>query len=122
MRKGDEKRKPKIIEARNDTEDITNKIKAIIGMKWDNDINNDGDGKVSGGLNLREILEVYPSLETSVIWITYIFEIEKKISEMSDEELGKNIKHLLIDFGDKSMYRTSDLKEKEPAIFGEVAF
>ena len=116
--------KPKIIEARTDVENITNKIKAIVDMKWDSDINNEGDDsqKIFGGLNIKDVLSIYPSLSTSVVWISYLFEIDKKLAEMNDEELGKNIKHLLVNFGDQSLYRTSDLHEKESAMCGEVPF
>ena len=92
--------KPTIVEARNDTENITNKIKAIVDMKWDSDINNEGDAsqKIFGGLNIKDIISIYPNMSTSVVWISYLFEIDKKLAEMNDEELGKNIKHLLVNF------------------------
>ena len=116
--------RPKIIEARNGNDNITNKIKAIIDMKWDSDINNEGDitQKIFGGLNMKDITDIYPCVSTSIIWISYLFEIDKKLAEMNDEELGKNIKQLLVDFGDQSLYRSSDLKEKEKAMCGEVPF
>ena len=114
--------RPKIIEARNGNSNITNKIKAIVDMKWDSDINNDGTQKIFGGLNIKDITNIYPSMSTGIIWISYLFEIEKKIADMNDEELGKNIKQILVDFGDKSLYRSSDLKKKEETIFGEIPF
>lgn len=116
--------RPIIIEARNGNDDITNKIKAIVDMKWDSDINNEGGEtqKIFGGLNIKDITDIYPSISTSVVWISYLFEIDKKLADMGDEELGKSIKQMLVDFGDKSLYRKSDLQDKEKAMFGEIPF
>jgi hypothetical protein len=115
---------PKIIEARHDTEDITNKLRALVGLIWDSDINNDEDDtqEIFGGINIKDILNLYPMASTSVIWISYLFEIDKKLHEMNDEELGKGLKYLLINFADKSLYRTSNISDKEKAIFGEIPF
>ena len=122
--------RPVILDAKNTnknkitTETITNKIQSIVNMKWDRDINNDGDydKKICGGLNFNDILTMYPALSDSVVWISYLFEIDKKVSEMSDDELGKQIKNILVNFCDQTLYRTSDLNNKENTIFGEIPF
>jgi hypothetical protein len=114
--------RPTIVEARNGDEDMTNKLKAIINMKWDSDINNDGEKTIFGGLNISDMIDVFPKLSTAVIWISYLFEVDKKLSDMNDDELGKNIKYMLISFSDKAIYRTPNLEKKEKAMFGEVPF
>ena len=56
------------------TERILNKIRALINAKWDIDIGNDNcsfdDSEIKelfGGLNIREIVKIYPLLSTSII-------------------------------------------------------
>jgi hypothetical protein len=115
--------KPTIIEARHDGDEITNKIKAIINLIWDADINKDSnDQKIFGGLNASDVISIFPKLSTSTIWISYLFEIDKKLSDMDDKELGQNIKHMLVSLSDKAIYRDSDLDQKEKVIFGEIPF
>lgn len=117
------------IKTKDNTEQITNKIKTLINMKWDTDIGNENcpldDGifkDLFGGLNVNEIVKVYPKLSTSVIWIAYLFEVDKSFSNLSDEELGKKIKYLLVNFSDKLIYRNSDLKTSEDLMFGDIPF
>jgi hypothetical protein len=107
---------PKIIEARLGTKPITNKLSMLINNKWDKEICE------NGGLNLKEILCSYPSLSTSVIWIAYLFDLDKKVKELDEEEIGKRIKYMLINISDKAIYRTSNLEESEDMLFGEVPF
>jgi len=128
------KNKPTIVDARMKTKDsshenITNKLRAVINSKWDVDIGNDNcpfddteNKELFGGVNLGDIVSVYPTLSTAVVWVTYLFETDKKLNDMSDGELGKKIKHMLINFGDKSIYRTSSLQKPEKIIFGEIPF
>lgn len=126
--------KPTIVDARMKTKDsnhenITNKLRAVINSKWDVDIGNDNCPfddteykELFGGVNLGDIVSVYPTLSTAVVWVTYLFETDKKLNDMSDAELGKKIKHMLINFDDKSIYRTSSLQKSEKIIVGEIPF
>jgi hypothetical protein len=91
---------------------ITNKLRNIINIKWDEDIGNDNCpfdnseyNELFGGLNLKEIVDIYPTLSTAMVWIVYLFETNKKLSSISDEELGRKIKYMLINFSDKSICR-----------------
>jgi hypothetical protein len=108
-----------IIQAMADCIPITNKIKNVIHSNWDNEIGADSDGKHPGGINVRDILSF---VKSPVVWISYLFEVDKKLSDMSDAEIGKAIKTVLIDFGDKALYRDSEMKKKEPMLFGEIPF
>lgn len=128
------KNKPTIVDARMKTKDsnhenITNKLRAVINSKWDVDIGNDNCPfddteykELFGGVNLGDIVSVYPTLSTAVVWVTYLFETDKKLNDMSDAELGKKIKHMLINFDEKSIYRTSSLQKSEKIIVGEIPF
>lgn len=107
---------PKVIEARLGTEPITNKINMLINKKWDVDISD------SGGINIRELLTYYPKLSTSVIWISYLFDLDKKLETLDEEEIGKKIRHMLINITDKKIFRESSLDESEEIIFGEIPF
>lgn len=110
--------KPVVLEARSDSAVITNKIKTLIKLKWDEDIENDDTGTI-GGLNSKDI---YPMLSTAVVWISYVLDTENAVSKMNDEELGKCIKHLLIDCSNNALYRTPDLKKAENILFGQIPF
>lgn len=131
--KHEETPKPTIIEARHGADIITNKMKAVVNLKWDSDIyndnvdnvdnvDNDESEKIFGGLNVKDVITVFPKLTTAVVWISYLFEIDKKISEMNDEDLGKNIKYMLINFTDRAIYRSPDLHKSERAKCGEIPF
>jgi hypothetical protein len=126
--------KPTVVDARMKTKDelhenITNKLRAVISSNWDTDVGNDNcpfddsDNKdLFGGVNVGDIVSVYPTLSTAIVWITYLFETDKKLNALSDEELGKKIKYMLINFGDKSIHRTSDLQKVEKIVSGEIPF
>ena len=116
-------------------ENITNKLKSIINAKWDEDIGNDNCpfddseyNELFGGLNLRELVDIYPSLSTAIVWIAYLFETNKKLSAISDEELGKKIKYMLINFSEKSICRGTAEKSEpcennpEKIIAGNISF
>jgi hypothetical protein len=125
---------PTIIDAHMKTknathENVTNKLRALIRSKWDVDIGNDNcpfdntdNNELFGGVNLGDIVSIYPTISTAVVWITYLFDTDKKLNTLSDEELGKKIKHMLINFGDKSICRTSTLNESEKIVVGEIPF
>lgn len=98
------------------TSDITNKLNILLNWKWDDDI---GD---IGGIKIKELISKYPSVSSSIIWISYLFEIDKKLETMSDEEVGKSIKYMLINISDKVMYRDANLKTPEDILFGEIPF
>ena len=111
------------------TERILNKIRALINAKWDIDIGNDNcsfdDSEIKelfGGLNIREIVKIYPLLSTSIIWIAYLFETDKILHSLSDDELGKKIKFLLINFSDNILYRNSKMENPEEIIVGDIPF
>lgn len=111
------------------TECILNKIRALINAKWDIDIGNDNcsfnDSEIKelfGGLNIREIVKIYPLLSTSIIWIAYLFETDKILHSLSDDELGKKIKFLLINFSDNILYRNSKMENPEEIIVGDIPF
>jgi len=126
--------KPIILDARmktdkNSYEIITNKMRSIINNKWDIDVGNDNSpfdnaahNDLFGGINMCDIINLYPTLSSSIVWISYLFETEKKMNNMTDAELGKKIKHMLINFTDKTINRTSDLKTPEKIIVGEIRF
>ena len=111
------------------TECIINKIRALINAKWDIDIGNDNCSfdnseikELFGGLNIREIVKIYPLLSTSIIWIAYLFETDKILHSLSDDELGKKIKFLLINFSDNILYRNSKMENPEEIIVGDIPF
>ena len=112
------------------TEHITNKIRALINSKWDIDVGNDNCPfdennkfkELFGGLNIREIVKIYPIISTSIVWIAYLFETDKKLNNLSDDELGKKIKYMLINFGDNILYRNSKLQNPEDIIVGDIPF
>lgn len=106
---------PEIIEAKIDKEVITNKIKLLVKLCWDKEISD------IGGVNVKDLLKYLPSLSKSTVWISYVYDIEKKIQTMTDEEIGKTIKHMLIDITDNTIYRNSD-KAEEEIIFGQIPF
>jgi hypothetical protein len=108
-----------IIQAFADNIPITNKLKNVLQRKWDNEIGEDSDGKYIGGIKVEDILSF---VKSPIIWISYLFEFDKKLEDMSDAEIGNAIKTLLVDFGDKVIYRNSDLEQKEPILFGEIPF
>jgi hypothetical protein len=112
------------------TENITNKIRILIDVLWDTDIGNencpfDKNQEVKelfGGLNIKELTSVYPIVSTSIIWIAYLFETDKHINKLSDAELGKRIKYILVNVGDGIIYRDSNLNKPEDIIFGDIQF
>jgi hypothetical protein len=118
-------KQPKILSAHihhnNTNKNITNKIATILSLKWDSDISNE-NGELLGGLNMCDILDIYPAASNAVIWLAYLLEVDNKISTMSDEDLGKKIKIMLIDFKKRTLYRTSDLSEQLKANCGEIPF
>jgi hypothetical protein len=108
---------PEIIEATLGKEIITNKIKLLINLCWDKEISD------VGGLNIKDLVSKYSSLSTSVIWISYLFNLEKKMQDMTDEEIGKKVKYMLINITDKIIYRDDGSAcDDEEIIFGEIPF
>ena len=107
---------PKVIEARLGTEPITNKINMLISKKWDGDVSD------SGGVNIKDLITYYPKLSTTVIWISYLFDLDKKIENLDEEEIGKKIKYMLINISDKAIYREPTLDKSEEILFGEIPF
>lgn len=108
-------KKPKILDAKLGEESITNKIKMLVDLNWDDTIE-------CGGVNTKKLMDKYPSISTSILWIAYLFEMDEKIENMSDGEIGKSIKHMLINISDKAIYRESSLEEREDILFGEIPF
>jgi hypothetical protein len=109
------KDKPKILYASLGNTTITNKLKLLINTNWDTDVPD------NGGVNVRDLVSKYPSLAYAVIWVSYIFEIDKKINTMTNEELGKSIKHMYITISGKTINRGEFLDDEE-IIFGEITF
>jgi hypothetical protein len=107
---------PEIIDAKLGNESITNKLKMLVQSQWDNEISD------LGGINVKDIVSKYPALSTSVIWVSYVFQLEKKLQTMSDEEIGKAVKYMLISITDKAIYKESTLENEEELIFGEIPF
>jgi len=105
-----------IIEAKLGPDTITNKLKLLVNSHWDDDILD------FGGVNVKDLVSNYPALSTSLIWVCYILEMDEKIKSMSDEEIGKSVKHMLINISDKSVYRKSTLEDAEELLFGEIPF
>jgi hypothetical protein len=89
---------------------ITNKIKNVVQSL---------DDEFMAGIKVSNVLSF---VKSPMIWISYLFEFDKKLSEMTDDEIGKAIKTILVDFGDKAIYRDSDLDIKEHMLFGEIPF
>jgi hypothetical protein len=127
--------KPTILDVRIKTqygnhEDITNKMRSVIESNWDTDVGNDNcpfddtdDNELFGGVNVQDIVKVYPILSTAVVWIAYLFESDKKLINMSDEDIGKKIKYMLINFIEKSISRSSDLiKNTDIIVIGDIPF
>ena len=106
---------PEIIEAKLGTETITNKIKLLVNLYWDDEISD------VGGVNIKDLLTCLPTLSKSVVWISYICDFKNKIQTMTDEEIGKQVKHMLINITDKIIYRNSD-EEEEEILFGAIPF
>ena len=104
---------PEIIKATMGSDVITNKIKLLINLCWDNEISD------LGGVNVKDLIERFPSISSSSILISYIFDLEKKIKNMNAEEIGKTIKHIMINFTDKVIYRDN---KSEEMLFGEIPF
>lgn len=137
LKESNDQIRPKIISAKIITENneiITNKIQTIVDRIWDHeidDLNKNSSNKNNsdntdydthkGGINVKDIVSIYPTLSSAIIWIAYLFETEKKINKLSDEELGKKIKHLIINFGDRIIYR-NEIDKPETIIAGEVQF
>jgi hypothetical protein len=111
------KSKINIIQAIADNIPITNKLKNLVQRTWDDEIGEDENGDYIGGIKVDDILSF---VKSPIVWISYLFEFDKKLSDMSDAEIGNAIKTILVDFGDKSIYRNSDLSQKEPLLFGEI--
>lgn len=112
---------PKIITAKLNEELITNKLQLLLNLCWDNEI---GD---NGGINIKDLVNRYKSISSSVLFISYLFKIEKKMQENSDEEIGRQIRHVLIDVTDKIIYRykgdkSDDIDETDEIIFGDIPF
>jgi hypothetical protein len=108
---------PEILEAKiNDNTDISNKLNMLLNCKWDEDV---GD---SGGIRVKDIVEKYKFISTSIVWISYLFEIDKKLESMSDVDIGKSIKYMLVNINEKVLYRDGDLKTPEDILFGEIPF
>ena len=127
--------KPIIIEAKNvsNKEKITNKIKLLIKLIWDVDINNLYDINMTrtdsrqnkglvGGLNIKDIITYYPKISNAIVYISYIFDTD--VSSMADvqiDNLDKKIKSILINFKDKTIYRNgNDVLEK--ILIGDIIF
>jgi hypothetical protein len=108
-----------IIQAIADNIPITNKLKNLIQRKWDNELEEDENGDFIGGINAEDILSF---VKSPIVWISYLFEFDKKIADMSDAEIGNAIKTILVDFGDKAIYRNSDLSQRESMKFGKISF
>jgi hypothetical protein len=102
-------------------ENITNKITAILQMKWDPDISNEND-ELFGGLNMCDILDIYPIASNAVIWIAYLLELDNKILNTSDEKIGKYVKIMLIDLKNNAIFRTSNLQHEIKTVCGEIPF
>jgi len=102
-------------------EKITNKIAAILQTKWDPDISNE-NGELFGGLNVTDILDIYPTASNAVIWIAYLLELDNKILNTSDEKIGKYVKIILVDLKKNAIFRTSNLHHEMKTMCGEVPF
>jgi hypothetical protein len=102
-------------------ENITNKIAAILQMKWDPDISDENDD-LFGGLNICDILDIYPVASDAVIWIAYLLELDNKILNTSDEKIGKYVKIMLVDLKNNAIFRTSNLQNKINTMCGEIPF
>jgi hypothetical protein len=96
--------------------DISNKLNMLLNCKWDEDI---GD---SGGIRIKDLVSKYKSISTSIMYISYLFEIDKKLESISAEDIGKSIKYMLVNINEKILYRDVDLKTPEYIIFGEIPF
>jgi hypothetical protein len=105
---------------------ITNVIKTIISMNWDASVGGYDNGdtsntdlpKIIGGLRA----DAFKFLKSPIVWISYLCDLDTKLSSMSDIEIGQKIRYMLLDFSNKSIYRTSNLSDKESMLFGEIPF
>ena len=108
--------KPDILDARMGAEIITNKLNMLIKTHWDTEIND------LGGVNVKDLVSKFPALSTSVIWIAYLFDLDKKLQSMSNEDIGNTVRYMLINLSDKTIYRDSTLDTDEEILFGEIPF
>jgi hypothetical protein len=117
---------PKIILGKLGSETITNKLQLLINLCWDDSIGE------NGGVNANDLIHKYKALSSSVIWISYLFNIEKKLKDTSDEEIGKQIRYILVNCTDKVMHTFKDNRDEskidddipysEDLLFGDIPF
>jgi hypothetical protein len=99
------------------TENITNKFSVLINNIWDEDI---GD---KGGIRIKDILNKFTNTTSPLMWVSYLFEIDKKLENMTDVEISESIKHMLVNISDKIIERGDpESKESEEISFGEIPF
>lgn len=122
--------RPNILNAYTNNEDITNKFKVIIYLKWDSDIVNENNldslsyadnhdnNKIDGGLNCIDIKKMYPSIYESDIYISY------NIGSLCNDTHNqvKNIKFISFNCTNACIYRSYDLNERLKIICGEIPF
>ena len=88
-------------------EDITNKMQFLIKLIWDPDIDNE-NGDVVGGINVSDVIKLYPKVVDSVLWVAY---------SNAPESL---VKYMLVDFNNKILFRKCDLSDCLKIRCGEV--
>jgi hypothetical protein len=100
-------------------ENITNKFSILINNIWDEDI---GD---KGGIRIKDIVNKFTNTTSPLMWVSYLFEMDKKLENMTDEEISESIKHMLVNISDKIIERDPESKESEESeeiSFGEIPF
>ena len=94
---------------------MTNKIQYLISQIWDIDIGNncqfdDNDNnQIFGGINLKELMHLYPILNDDILYISYIY-----------NTTDINIIH--IDFYKKYIYRMNNFIKPEPIKYNDIIF
>jgi hypothetical protein len=99
--------------------DITNKFNTILDLKWDYDILNEND-ELSGGLNVCDILDIYPMLYDSIMWVVYILEPHNVFKKTLDK--NNHIKYMIIDLKNNNIFRSPNLNNEKKIICGEIPF
>ena len=123
---------------------ITNTIKLLINMYWDNSIeledtdNTNSPGKknyIKGGIDLDKLFDTFPEFKNSTIYITYYQKIQDFLIGYFPDDIQEtfktSIKHILIenisnviskDDKEINIYKDNDLSKNYKNIFNELTF
>jgi hypothetical protein len=125
---------------------VTNVIKLLINIYWDNDIKQNKFNKSDsdsideiddGGIDLDKLFDIIPEFRDSVIFIKYARDLHKIFKEVVPTDVQKvidiGIQKVIIDSRNKGsspnnngkkydIYKNNDLKKNYKNIFNELSF